>query len=158
DVKATGPLTVTVTSKVPWTAFPWFLWSSSRLGIMAEAQMKSPDCNSKLIGTGPFMCVGQCWKFNQQTVAKKNPNYWAKDKDGKQLPYLDQITFIPQENGPQRLTSLESGDFNIIHTSGPHQITKIRSDVKDGSLNDIESDKYAEVGYTMLNTCANTLN
>ena len=45
DVKATDNMTVTVTSKVPWTAFPWFLWSSSRLGIMAEAQMKSPDCN-----------------------------------------------------------------------------------------------------------------
>ena len=27
----------------PWIAFPWFLWSSSRLGIMAEKQMKSAE-------------------------------------------------------------------------------------------------------------------
>jgi peptide/nickel transport system substrate-binding protein len=158
DVKATDNMTVTVTSKVPWTAFPWFLWSSSRLGIMAEAQMKSPDCNSKLIGTGPFMCQGDCWKFNAQTTGVKNPNYWAKSADGKQLPYLDSIVFIPQENGAQRLTSLESGDFNAIHTSGPHQIVKIRDDVKSGSLKDIESDKYAEVGYELLNNCPDTTN
>ena len=72
-------------SKVPWTAFPWFLWSSSRLGIMAEAQMESPDCNTKLIGTGPFEYVS--WKFGDKFVAKRNPNYWCKDpKTGAQLP------------------------------------------------------------------------
>src|SRR5262249_21241055 len=158
DIKATDPSTVVVTTKVPWSAFPWFLWSSSRLGIMAEAQMKSPDCNSKLIGTGPFMCQGSCWKFNDSTTVVKNPNYWRKDKNGVQLPYLDSIKFVPQENGPQRLTSLESGDFQMIHTSGPIQIVKIRDDVKSGSLKDIESDKYAEVGYMMENTCANTQN
>ena len=73
-VDVVDSLTVKVTSKVPWTAFPWFLWSSSRLGIMAEAQMKSPDCNTKLIGTGPFEYVS--WKFGDKFVAKRNPSYW----------------------------------------------------------------------------------
>ena len=72
-----------MTTKVPWTAFPWFLWSSSRLGIMGEAQMKSPDCNTKLIGTGPFEKVS--WKSGDKFVAKRNPNYWYKDpKTGQQ--------------------------------------------------------------------------
>jgi peptide/nickel transport system substrate-binding protein len=145
-------LTLTVSTTVPWSAFPWFLWSSSRLGIMAKAQMESPDCNTKLIGTGPFEEVS--WKFGDKFVAKANPNYWYKDKNGVQLPYLSQLTFVPQENGPQRLTSLESGDFQMIHTSGPKQIVQIRNDIKSGSLKDIESDKFTEVGYVMLNECA----
>ena len=77
-------LTLTVSLGRAWTAFPWHLWSSSRLGIMAKAQMDSPDCNTKLIGTGPFTKVS--WKYNDKFVAKKNPNYWRKDADGKQLP------------------------------------------------------------------------
>jgi peptide/nickel transport system substrate-binding protein len=149
-VDVVDPLTVKVTSKVPWSAFPWFLWSSSRLGIMAEAQMKSPDCNTKLIGTGPFEYVS--WKFNDKFVAKRNPNYWFKDpKTGAQLPYLDQITYIPQEDGAKRTTSLEAGDFQMIHTSDALQTVQIRKDVEAGKLKDTESDKFPELGYVMLN-------
>jgi len=152
DVKSidvVDTLTLTVTTAVPWTAFPWFLWSSSRLGIMAEKQMKSANCNTELIGTGPFIL--KSWKFGDKFVATKNPNYWRKDKNGVQYPYLDQITFVPQEDGPKRLTSLESGDFNMIHTSGPKQIVQIRKDVAANKLVDTESDKFAEIGYIMLN-------
>ncbi len=54
-VTVVNPLTVAVTTKVPWTAFPWFLWRSGRMGIMGEAQVKDPkNCNTNLIGTGPF--------------------------------------------------------------------------------------------------------
>jgi peptide/nickel transport system substrate-binding protein len=148
-ITVTGDLTLTIATKRPWYAFPWFLWSSGRLGIMAEAQMNSPQCNTKLIGTGPFEYVS--WKFGDRFVAKKNPNYWEKDKAGKQLPYLDQITFVPQEDGPKRVSSLEAGDFQMIHTSGPKQITIINKDVKNGSLSATESNQFTEVGYTMLN-------
>ena len=149
SVDVVNDLTLTATTKVPWTAFPWFLWSSSRLGIMAHAQMASQNCNTDLIGTGPFKF--KSWKFGDKFVADKNPTYWRKDSAGRQLPYLSQITFVPLEDGPKRLTSLESGDFQMIHTSGPLQIVKIRDDVKNGTLKDTESDKFTEVGYTMLN-------
>jgi peptide/nickel transport system substrate-binding protein len=141
-------LTLTVTLKRPWTAFPWHLWSSSRLGIMAKAQMDSPDCNTKLIGTGPFTKVS--WKYNDKFVAKKNPNYWRKDKDGKQLPYLNQITFVPQEDSAKRTSALEAGDFDAAHTSEPNSIVKLRDDAKSGKLKGVESDKFTEVGYVML--------
>src|SRR4051794_22778115 len=85
SVDVVNDMTLKVESSVPWTAFPWFLWSSSRLGIMAKTQMDSPDCNTKLIGTGPFTCQGQCQKFGQQTTLKRNPNYWMKDDKGNQL-------------------------------------------------------------------------
>jgi peptide/nickel transport system substrate-binding protein len=159
SITATDPLTVTVTTKVPWVEFPWFLWSSSRLGIMAKAQMESKDCNSKIIGTGPFMCQGSCWQYQVQTVATRNPNYWYKDpKTNQQLPYLDRITFKPQEDGPKRLSSLEAGDFTIIHSDDPLQILPIRNDVKNGKLKDTESDKWPEVSYLLLNATKEPFN
>ena len=149
-VDVVDPLTVRVTSKVPWSAFPWFLWSSSRLGIMAEAQMQSADCNTKLIGTGPFEFVS--WKPGDKFVAKRNPNYWYKDpKTGAQLPYLDRITYVPQEDGAKRTGSLEAGDYQMIHTSDALQTVKIRKDVSAGKLKDTESDRFTELGYVMLN-------
>jgi len=154
SVDVVNNLTVKVTTTVPWQAFPWFLWSSSRLGIMAEAQMKSPDCNTKLIGTGPFEYVS--WTFGNKFVAKRNPNYWYHDpKTGAQLPYLDGITFVPQEDGSKRTTSLEAGDFQMIHTSDALETVKIRKDIAAGTLKDTESEQFPELGYLMLNvtTC-----
>ena len=149
-VDVVDSLTVKVTSKVPWTAFPWFLWSSSRLGIMAKAQMESPDCNTKLIGTGPFKYVS--WKFGDKFVAKKNPNYWYKDpKTGAQLPYLDQITYVPQEDGAKRTGSLEAGDYQMIHTSDAQQTVKIRKDVSRGQA---RRHRIGQVPRTRLRRCS----
>jgi len=150
SVDVVDNLTLKVTTSVPWSAFPWFLWSSSRLGIMAKAQMDSPDCNTKLIGTGPFKFAS--WKFNDKFVATKNPTYWYHDpKTNAQLPYLDKITFVPQPDGSKRTSSLEAGDFTAIHTSDALETIKIRKDVSAGSLKDTESDKFPELGYVMLN-------
>ena len=151
SVDVVDNLTVKVTTTVPWSAFPWFLWSSSRLGIMAKAQMDSPNCNTDLIGTGPFEYVS--WKFGDKFVAKRNPNYWYHDPTtGAQLPYLDQITFIPQPDASKRTSSLEAGDFTAIHTSDALQIKNhIRPDVASGTLKDTESDQWPELGYILLN-------
>lgn len=149
STEVVDPLTVQVNLTQPWAAFPWFLWSSSRLGIMGQAQLDSTACNTDLVGTGPFM--KESWTTGEQFVAVKNPNYWQTDADGVQLPYLDKITFVPVESGPDRLTGLEGGDFDVIHTSTPQQIVKIREAVDAGDLTSVESDTFGEVGYSMLN-------
>ncbi len=150
SVTVSDPLTVTVATNRPWQAFPWFLWSSGRVGIMGEAQVKNPkNCNTDLIGTGPFVKVS--WTFGDKFVAKRNPNYWQKDSKGVQLPYLDQITFVPQEDSSKRVSALEAGDFKMIEDDDPLQIVAVRKEVAKGTLATTESDKFTELGYTMLN-------
>lgn len=153
SIDVVDDLTLTVSLKRPWTAFPWHLWSSGRLGIMAKAQMDSPNCNTLLIGTGPF--TKGSWKFGDKFVAKKNPNYWGKDAEGKALPYLDQITFVGVENSERRTSSLQAGDYTMIHTSEPNSIVKLRDDDK---LKGVEADKFTEVGYVMLNATKEPFN
>src|SRR5439155_1031567 len=63
-------------------ASPWnFIYSAAKLKTDIHWYEKNVD------GTGPFTYVsntkGQDW------VGKKNPDYFAKDKSGVQLPYLD---------------------------------------------------------------------
>jgi peptide/nickel transport system substrate-binding protein len=124
DVSATGPLEVTVTTSTPWPQFPWYLYLDGRFLIEAPAQLTSPDCASKLIGTGPFKL--DHWTVNQELVVTKNPDYWQKDAKGKQLPYLDKITFKPVAEAIQRLNSLQGGQLDIMHTSDGQQVDALR--------------------------------
>jgi len=149
DVQVTDPMTVTVTTKTPWTAFPAYLWSSGRLGIMAQAQLDSPDCANKLIGTGPF-------KFKEyvqgdHVTGLKNENYWYKNDNGDKLPYLDSLTLKVVVEGQQAVNGIKSGDLDLGHVSGGNEISQLRELKDQGAKQLIESDKFGEVAYAMLN-------
>lgn len=152
DIVATPENTVVVTMKRPWVAFPWFLWGSSRLGMMGRSQLEADStvCANELNGTGPFML--DSWTVNQELVATKNPNYWMQDDEGNQLPYLDQVTYVPIPEVAQRVNALESGDIDIMHNSDNEQTAdRLRPLAEDGTIELFESDQFGEVNYTMLN-------
>jgi peptide/nickel transport system substrate-binding protein len=154
SVDVVDPLTVQVTVNQAWPAFPSYLWSSNRLGIMGQAQLDSADCAKDLIGTGPFKL--REWVVNDHMTVDKNPTYWQKDKDGNQLPYLDSITFKPVPDGQQRLNGLTSGQFQLSHTSSSIDEEQLRALAKDGKITNNESDKFAEVAHYMLCTAPAT--
>jgi len=149
DVIVKDPMTVTVTTKTPWPAFPAYLWSNARFAISAKAQLESTDCASKIIGTGPF-------KFEEYVQGDhvsglRNENYWAKADNGDQLPYLDSITLKVVVEGMQRVSGLESGALNVVHVSGGSEIRRIREMAEANRKQLIESDKFGEVSYALLN-------
>jgi peptide/nickel transport system substrate-binding protein len=153
DVTVTGPMDVTVTTKTPWPAFPAYLWSSARVGIMGQAQLDSgKNCGLDLIGTGPFIYKKGSYIQGNQIVGTRNPNYWFHDpKTGAKLPYLDSLTLKVTLETSQVLSGLQSGDLQIAHTSDGKGIAQLRKLAKQGQLNEMESDKYGEVAYAMLN-------
>lgn len=157
DVSVVDPLTLTVTTTTPWASLPAALYGSGRIGIMAQAQLDDPDtCDTKLIGTGPFKLVK--WTQNESFQAEKNPDYWQKDADGVQLPYLDQIEFKPVVEASARINGLLAGDVNAIQVSGGEQIDDLRNATKDGQISSLESDKFAEVTFGQFNTSKEPFN
>ncbi len=150
QVDVVDPLTLTVTTNTPWPAFRAFLHSSGRLGIIAQAQLDDPaTCDRNLIGTGPFKL--QEWKINDHLTAVRNPDYWQKDADGNQLPYLDQITYRPIPDGDARVNALLAGELNTLHTATAENIDRLRMEKDNGKVSVDESDKFAEVNYIMAN-------
>jgi peptide/nickel transport system substrate-binding protein len=152
SVTATGPLTVQVKTAKPWVAFPAYLYSSGRLGIMGQAQLDdAKTCDRKLIGTGPF--IFDSWKVGSSLKGHANTNYWQIAPDGKPYPYVDSVDFRPIPEGTQRVNALQSGSVNVMHTSNPEDIggplAKLRD---DGKINAYVTQKFGEVAYTMLNT------
>jgi len=151
DVAVVDPLTLTITTNTPWASMPAALYGSGRIGIMAQAQLDdAATCDTKLIGTGPFKLVN--WTQNESFQAEKNPDYWQKDADGVQLPYLDEIEFKPVPEASARINGLLAGDTNAIQVSGGEQIDDLRNATADGQISSFESDKFAEVTFGQFNT------
>jgi peptide/nickel transport system substrate-binding protein len=150
DTAVVDPSTVLITTATPWPSLPAALFGSGRIGIMGQKQLDSAACDTELIGTGPFKL--QDWKVNDRLETVKNPNYWQKDANGTQLPYLDKLTFRPYPDAGARVNALKSGEVNMLHTSGAEQIQELRDDRDNGDVNLVESSDFAEVSYGMLNT------
>jgi peptide/nickel transport system substrate-binding protein len=150
SVEVVDPLTVQVNTVEPWVAFDAYLYGDGRVGMMAQAQLDDAEnCATNLIGTGPF--VLENWTPNQSFVASKNPNYWATDAEGNQLPYLDEIEYRPIVEVAQRQNALVSGEINAMHTSDPETIAELRDRAEAGEIGAYETTDFGEVGYVMLN-------
>ncbi|HMF83629.1 MAG TPA: ABC transporter substrate-binding protein [Acidimicrobiia bacterium] len=118
SVTAVDPMTVQVNMKSPWVEFDQYLWSTGRLGIVAPAQLNSPNCQTNMIGTGPF----KLQSFDPVTGnvdVVKNTNYWRKG-----FPYLDEIKFVPVPDGSQRFTQFQGGALDATHDSVGRDLTQ----------------------------------
>jgi peptide/nickel transport system substrate-binding protein len=70
------------------------------------------DFNTEFIGTGPFMI--DSYLPEDRMVFKRNPNYWMKDAEGNQLPYLDGMEFIFISESSARVEALLGGQVNYL--------------------------------------------
>lgn len=145
DVTVTGPLTVKVTTKVPWPAFPAFLHLNGRFGIMGQAQLDDPDaCDRDLIGTGPFAL--EEWKPGDHLTVVKHDAYWREG-----LPYLDEIEFRPVLENTQRLNAVEAGEVDVAFMGGPPEILAARDMAERGEMAIVDSEQATDVTYLLLN-------
>ena len=141
-VDVTGPLSVVVTTKVPWIAFSAYL----TLPMVAPAQLADPaTCATNMIGTGPFTLVE--WRQNESLTVKRNPNYWRKG-----FPYLDEIVFRPITDDQARLNGLTSGELALMTTSISKTIADLKGEAANGDINLVVTDQGAETAYLLLNT------
>jgi peptide/nickel transport system substrate-binding protein len=132
-----------------WPGFDAAL--SGQLGLMAsptwlETVKADPTQASKPVGTGPF--IVQSYAPRDALVVTRNPNYWQKDKDGVQLPYLDKITFRVIEDAKTSEEALKSGDIDIFSTSRAQVIQDFRDDADNYPMS--EQTQYTETGYILM--------
>ncbi|WP_157667624.1 ABC transporter substrate-binding protein [Comamonas serinivorans] len=67
--------------------------------------------NNAPIGTGPF--VFKEWVKGSHVRLERNPQYWGKDAQGKQLPYLDGIVFRFLPDPAARAVALQAGELDV---------------------------------------------
>ena len=77
------------------------------------------DAGANPVGTGPFTFVS--WQRDSRLVVEKNEDYWQEG-----LPYLDEITFRPIPDEDTRLSSLQSGDIDVMQSLRQSTVVRAR--------------------------------
>ncbi len=113
SVKALDKYTVEMKLLKPSSTALYWLTNMYRM-IPPEVIKKHGDLKDwrHVTGTGPFELV-EYIKSSSYTF-KKNPNYWEKDSQGRQLPYLDKIKVLIIPDESTRISALRTGKIDSL--------------------------------------------
>jgi peptide/nickel transport system substrate-binding protein len=138
SIETPDPQTVKITLSAPFAPF------TSRL-TLGVGYMLSPTAVQKLgdnlqrdltgAGSGPFKFVS--WQPDNQIVLERNPDFWGKDADGTQLPYLDKVVFKPFPDENVRLTNVKTGDADALAGNPPFKDVASLQQSSDVTINQI---------------------
>ena len=106
------------------------------------------DFRRNPVGTGPFMYKN--WKEGTALILVKNPNYFERDAQGKQLPYLDGIKVSFIDNKKTEYTSFRQGELDFINSIDQSFIDEVLDE--DGSLQANLKGKFNLLKTPYLNT------
>ncbi len=125
SVEATDDLTVVFHLTGPNVAFPVFLSNSPGFVVSPTQVAKyGADYSSHPMGAGPFRLV----TMGDSVTVERNPYYWRKDDQGRQLPYLDRIEFKSLPDSNTRLQAVQSQAVQIMQTADTGNLVDARKD------------------------------
>lgn len=102
-----------------------FIDKLSSMGIVPNeyvAEVGDEEFNTHPIGTGPFQFVE--WIPESRVVVERYEDYWDPE-----LPYLDEVVFMPITEDSVRLASLESGEIDLWQRNVPAEhVERLQAD------------------------------
>jgi len=106
--------TLKVTLKAPSAAFlnDIVLWGCGITPQKVIGKIGAEEFASHPVGSGPFMVAE--WTKGERVVLKRNPYYWGKDSDGRQLPYLDEVVLEEIQEDNTRILKLVAGELDAV--------------------------------------------
>ncbi|HET9183980.1 MAG TPA: ABC transporter substrate-binding protein [Candidatus Angelobacter sp.] len=79
--------------------------------------ISSSSPQKEMAALGPFFVAEH--KAGAFVLLKRNPNYWKKDSQGRQLPYLDSVRLEIEQNPDIEAMKYERGEIDLINTVSP---------------------------------------
>ena len=124
-ISAENDSTVKIQLKNPFPAFLGLL--SMKFCSVIPKEMEELDFRENPIGTGPFKF--KRWEANEKLVFRKNNLYFEKDKNGKQLPYIEAvaITFLPDKQS--EFLQFAQGNLDFLSGLDPSYKDELLSSV-----------------------------
>ncbi len=127
----TGPLSVVINTKNPWSTLPVSLAEQQICFVAAPSMLNAPNGGTDHpIGTGPF--TFKEWVPNSHYTGVANEKYWRAG-----LPYLSQITFKPIPDDQARAQALQAGTIDMMHTTDPTSIKSFKGNRQWGYTNNV---------------------
>ena len=76
---------------------------------------------------GPFV-VGE-YKPGSYLLLRRNPHYWKRDANGRQLPYLDSIRLDIQQNRELELLRFRRGELDLVNKLDPEMYDRLSKEM-----------------------------
>ena len=108
--KAVDTYTVEFDLDKPFADFPYMVCTSSYNTVMLPRSYKG-DWVKNPVGTGPWLLKEYVAK--QKCTATKKPDYWRKDEQGRQLPFMDEVDWIMIADENASTLQLQSGAADV---------------------------------------------
>ena len=125
--KAIGKYAVEVKLKTPFSPFAMVTleYGGNMMCKAAHKEMGDQAYARNPIGTGPF--VFDEWVSGSHIVLKKNAEYWRPDQ-----PHVDEVLYRVIEDPGVRLSSLLTGEIDIMPRPDPKDIARFRDGNEPG--------------------------
>lgn len=120
-ITAPDDKTVVITLKRPNVVLLQNLAHQNMWILPTEAFDGGYDRNVTVIGTGPWILTGD--EAGVATHYVRNENYFGKDENGEQLPYVDEVEILPIKDLNARIMAFRSGQVDIWF--GPLNLTQM---------------------------------
>jgi peptide/nickel transport system substrate-binding protein len=82
----------------------------------------------EIAGLGPFRL--KQYKAGEEITLERNPYYWKVDRAGKQLPYLDEITFTFAGSEDNQVLRFQAGESDMVSRLGARNFAALESSRK----------------------------
>ena len=79
---------------------------------------------NQIAGLGPFRLKE--WIPGQRLVLQRNPFYWKRDRNGNQLPYLNEIISLSGISSEAEVMRFEAGETQIISRVSPEDFEVLK--------------------------------
>ncbi len=144
-VKALNDSTIQISLTKPFSSFPNILAAYACSIFPKEALEKyGIDVKVHPVGTGPFAL--KFLKENVNVILERNPNYWASDEKGNQLPYLDAVKYSFIKEDKTEILEFKNGKLDMIGEVPSEYIKEF----KEGSA--IKSNNYTFLSTASMST------
>ncbi len=90
----------------------------------------------KIVGAGAFR-LKEC-RPGQRVVLERNPAYWATDRAGRRLPYLDELEIAVAASAADLAGMLLAGQSDVCERLRPEDFARVQAAVADGKLRLVE--------------------
>lgn len=128
-IKVLDNYTLEITLERPFAGFEAVL-AHAALGISPREAYDNygKKIDKHPVGTGPFMLEDFS---SEKIVLTRNPDYWAKDEFGNQLPFLDKVIVTYSENKRSELMAFRSKEIDIVLELPVEEIDHILGTLKE---------------------------
>ncbi|MBP8822038.1 MAG: ABC transporter substrate-binding protein [Flavobacteriales bacterium] len=120
-IQALDERTVQITLVRP---FPNFLQSLAVAGCTIWPRelpgTYGTDLIQHAIGTGPFRLAAA--RPGEAIVLERNPNYWGRDAQGRQLPYLDAVRITLDPDKEKEVAAFLAGRLSMVNELSPESV------------------------------------